>query len=138
MQGSYDSFRHRPIVSDIDAYGHVNHGAYVRWLEEGRERFLRTKGFSFLSLAAESARPVLVNLNLDFRSPLAWGEEVDVRTRVEKLGKSSLRFGHEVLGSSGRLLLTGSATMVFVTEGGGAVEAPLRFREAFGGDGGIV
>jgi acyl-CoA thioesterase FadM len=50
---------------------------------------------------------------------------------VEKLGRSSVTFGHGMRAAEGREVLRGSVTMVFVDEGGRPAEIPEGFRRAF-------
>jgi len=128
------SWIHRVDISELDPYSHANHTAYIKWLEEGRERLLRSRGFSFLVMAGESRRPVLANLNLDFKGQANWGDEIAVETRVEKLGRSSVTFGHGMRSREGREVLRGTVTMVFVDGSGRPAEIPEEFRRAFGNE----
>ncbi len=126
------SFRHTVGIYELDIYGHANHVQYLHWLEEGRERLLRGKGLSFVKLGESDRRLVIVNVSLDYKSAVRAGEEIDVESIIDSVGRTSVRFGHRILGLGGETVLDGSVTMVFVDSGGRPVGVPEDFRKAFG------
>lgn len=130
--------RHEHLVGiyELDIYGHANHVQYLHWLEEGRERLLRTRGLSFVTLGQQDRRLVIVNVRLDYRAALSAGDAVSVRTAVGRLGRSSVRFDHRIETAAGATALEGEVTMVFVDGEGGPVSIPERFRRAFSGPAG--
>jgi acyl-CoA thioester hydrolase len=79
---------------DIDAFGHVNNAVFFSYVELARIRYLLdvlhpTTGFDRMPL-------ILARVELDFRSPINFGEEVTVETRVERIGRSSFDMRHRM------------------------------------------
>jgi acyl-CoA thioester hydrolase len=111
-----DEYRHRTSLQvrfrDIDAFGHVNNAVFFSYVELARIRYLLevlqpTTGFDRLPL-------ILARVELDFRSPIAFGEEVSVETRVDSIGRTSFGMSHRMTaGSEGRL--AGDVRTVLVT-----------------------
>ena len=90
-----DSFRHHTRLEvrfrDIDAFGHVNNASFVTYLEQARVRFL----IDVLRVDVVQSLPViLAALKVDFRSPIHFGDEVGIGTRVDWIGNSSLSMSH--------------------------------------------
>ncbi len=125
------SFKHTVGIYELDIYGHANHVQYLHWLEEGRERLMRQKGMSFISFGEAGRRLVIANVGLDFKAPLRAGEEISVETSIEKVGRTSVRFGQRISGAVAGLALEGSVTMVFVDSAGKPAEVPESFKKAF-------
>lgn len=116
MTHATDDFRHRTPVQvrfrDVDAFGHVNNAVFFSYVELARIRYLLDvlepdEPFDRLPL-------ILARVELDFRSPIAFGEEVVVDTRVDRIGRSSVGMSHRMTaGPDGRLV--GDVQTVLVT-----------------------
>lgn len=65
--------------------GHVNNAVYSTYLEESRIGVLGGLN-SF----------ILARVEIDFRSELRLGEEVEVRTRCSRIGSKSFDLEHEI------------------------------------------
>ena len=111
-----DAFRHRTTLQvrfrDIDAFGHVNNAVYFSYIELARVRYLLE--------VLRSEEPIqrlpliLARVELDFRSPIAFGEDVIVETRVFEVGRTSFGMQHGMTaGPEGRLV--GDVQTVLVT-----------------------
>lgn len=115
----------RPVViSDLDAYGHTNHTAFLSWLEEGRERFLRDRGLSFLSFLEQGTPLVMVRLEVDYKGQVRWGDAVEIETGVERLGRTSVTFAHRVTLAGGTPAVFAKVVMVFVDREGRPTQVP--------------
>ncbi|MGH2418846.1 MAG: acyl-CoA thioesterase [Candidatus Limnocylindria bacterium] len=111
-----DEYRHRTTVQvrfrDIDAFGHVNTAVFFSYVELARIRYLLDvvrppTSFDRMPL-------ILARVELDFRSPIAFGEDVVVETRVDRIGRSSFAMRHRMTaGPEGRL--AGDVQTVLVT-----------------------
>jgi acyl-CoA thioester hydrolase len=111
-----DDYRHRTSLEvrfrDIDAFGHVNNAVFLSYVEQARIRYLLDvlqpeTGFDRLPL-------ILARVELDFRSPIEFGERVTVATRVDHVGRSSFAMGHRMTaGTDDRLV--GDVQTVIVT-----------------------
>lgn len=93
-----DDYRHRTSLEvrfrDIDAFGHVNNAVFFSYVEQARIRYLLDvlqpdTGFGGMPL-------ILARVELDFRSPIRFGEDVTVETRVDRIGGSSFAMRHRM------------------------------------------
>ncbi len=97
-------FRHRTSLEvrfrDLDAFAHVNNAVFSTYVELARIRYLLDvlrpdRPFERMSL-------ILARLAIDFRSPIQFGEQVVIETRVTDIGRSSFGMAHRMT-AAGRL-----------------------------------
>ncbi len=105
-------FRHRTRLDvrfrDIDAFGHVNNAVFSSYLEQAR--------IGYLLDALESPRfdrlpLILARVELDYRAPILFGDPIEVLTRVDWIGRSSIAMSHE-LHAAERLAAQASTVLV--------------------------
>jgi len=77
---------------ETDPYAHLNNGVYLSWFEQGRLDWLQSLGFSYAAFAERRQWLVVARTEVDFRAPLRIDDRVALTTRVEEVGRSSLRF----------------------------------------------
>jgi YbgC/YbaW family acyl-CoA thioester hydrolase len=65
---------------DCDAMGIVHHAVYPIWYEIARMDFFAKVGFSYLDMHEKGINPPMVNLNLQYFSPVRYPGQVTVRT----------------------------------------------------------
>ena len=131
-----DDFRHRTSLQvrfrDIDAFGHVNNAVFFSYVELARIRYLLDvlqpdTGFERMPL-------ILARVELDFRSPIQFGEDVTVETRIDHVGRTSFAMTHRMTaGPDGRLVA--DVQTVLVTYDYGAARpmpVPDEWRQRFG------
>jgi acyl-CoA thioester hydrolase len=111
-----DGLRHRTPLQvrfrDTDAFGHVNNAVFLTFLELARIRYLLDilepdEAFDRLPL-------ILARVELDFRSPIQFGEDVEVETQVDRIGRSSIAMSHRMTAGADHRLV-GEAQSVLVT-----------------------
>jgi acyl-CoA thioester hydrolase len=110
-----DGLRHRTPLQvrfrDTDAFGHVNNAVFLSFLELARVRYLLdvvepAETFDRLPL-------ILARVELDFRSPIQFGEEVEVETQVDRIGRSSIAMNHRMTaGADHRLVCEAHSVLV--------------------------
>ena len=135
-----DSFRHRTRLEvrfrDIDAFGHVNNAAFVTYLEQARIRYL----IDNLHEETPQRLPlILASLQVDFRAPILFGQEVEIGTRVDWIGNTSFSVSHRMTAGTGpeagERLAAEAATVLVAYDY--ATERPIRvpdpWRDAFAG-----
>ncbi len=76
---------------EVDLYGHAHHAEIVRYLEWARMEYLKQAGISFCDLMDNNLFIVVVNANLDFRSPAYYDEELVISGHVQEIGTTSFR-----------------------------------------------
>ncbi len=77
--------RERVRFSDRDALGHVNNAVYSTYLEEAR-----------IGILGELTDFILARVEIDFRAELRGAREVEVLSRLERMGTKSFDLRHEV------------------------------------------
>jgi acyl-CoA thioester hydrolase len=79
---------------DLDALRHVNNAVYATYLEEARDEWMNRA----LRGAGDLWDYVLVRVAIDFRRELTQDDDaVVVRTRLERIGTSSLTLREEIV-----------------------------------------
>lgn len=74
----------------IDVYQHVNNARYLEFLEEARWAGLE-QSESFQWMMANNIAFVVVNININYRSPAVLGDVLTISSAVEQLnGKSGV------------------------------------------------
>jgi acyl-CoA thioester hydrolase len=116
---------------DLDALGHVNNAVYATYLEEARDEWMQRA----LEGAGDLWDYVLVRIAIDFRRELTQGDDaVLVRTRLTRIGTSSLTLREEILKLDGTLSAEAESVVVARDRATGA-SRPLTVaeREAYAG-----
>jgi acyl-CoA thioester hydrolase len=92
--------RDRVRFRDCDAMGHVNNAVFSTYLEEAR-----------IGVLGGLHDFILARVEIDFRSELRNGEEVEVRTRCSRIGTKSFELEH-VISADGRVVAEGRSVLV--------------------------
>ncbi len=99
---------------DTDQSGVIHHSVYVRWFEEARNAFLRERGLNFVDLEHHRRIGVAVaQMNVRYRRPVVFDQEVDVHVWVGQLKNASLRFDH-MIESEGMRLTEAEVTLACI------------------------
>lgn len=100
--------RIRPRFSDTDALGHINNTVIPVWFLEAREPVL-----SWFAPGGDLQRGSLavVRIEVDYLAETHFGTEVEIRTRVARIGNSSFALAQEVV-QDGTVTARGLATLV--------------------------
>ena len=120
--------RFRVPYCDVDMLQHVNHAAYVVWVETIRCNY-------FTEVLQEpingSNGMILPRLQFEYAQPLDYHEEVPVACRIARLGRKSFDFFYEVWSETRHLRAAhGSSTMVaYDYKSQSSVAVPERWRE---------
>jgi len=77
---------------DTDASGHHHNSAVMRWVEAAEAELIRRAWLDDYFPAAPR-----VHQSIDFRAKVTFGQQVRTRLWIERIGKTSLTFGFEVL-----------------------------------------
>ena len=94
---------------DMDAYGHVNNGVYLTYLEECRDAWAQ----QLLGSVDGSWDFVLAHVGIDYRSQLTQTDgEILVRCRLASFGRSSVRTREEIVRGDGTIAAEAEAVVV--------------------------
>jgi acyl-CoA thioester hydrolase len=78
---------------DTDRLGHINNAVFATFLETGRVEMLFDAGER---LNDRGCVFVIARLVLDFRGEIVWPGEVVIGSRLESIGRSSLRIAQAI------------------------------------------
>jgi acyl-CoA thioester hydrolase len=115
---------------DLDALRHVNNAVYATYLEEARDEWMERA----LGGSGDLWDYVLVRVAIDFRRELTQEDDaVLVRTRLERIGTSSLTLREEIVTLDGTVAAEAESVVVARDRETGA-SRPLTpaEREAYG------
>ncbi len=94
---------------DIDAMGHLNNVAYLRYLEWARQKYWlamrRTTDFWSIDF-------VVARAEIDYRASAHMGDVVEIEIHVSRMGRSSFDFSYRVTGAGGAVLAEATTTQV--------------------------
>jgi acyl-CoA thioester hydrolase len=85
---------------DCDAMGHVNNAVFSTYLEEAR-----------IGVLGGLSPFILARVEIDFRSQLRAGEEIEVGTRCSRVGTKSFDLEHQIR-SNGRVVADAKSVLV--------------------------
>ncbi len=89
-------FTQRVYYADTDAYKVVWHGAYLRWMEQGRVELCDMLGLDLVKLKENDIAIPVTNMNVRYKSSAKLDDRVIVETWVEKLTPITVTFGQRV------------------------------------------
>lgn len=115
-----------PRFSDIDGLGHVNNTVIPNWFEQARnpiyQLFNPTMNFKEWNL-------ILARFEVDFVSQIFYHQDVEVRSWISRIGRSSFEVYQETW-QNGQLCSKGKTVLVhfdFKTQK--STEIPVEFRK---------
>ena len=97
---------------DLDPQGHVNNARYLTFMEQARLAYFQHlelwQGGSFLDLSV-----ILANIDINFETPIFWGQPVRVGVRIARLGNKSMKCIQRIENSqTGTCFAEGSSVLV--------------------------
>jgi YbgC/YbaW family acyl-CoA thioester hydrolase len=116
--------RTRVAWVDTDAGGRIHFTAVFRWAEAAETALMRRLG-----LLDEWSNYPRRRVEADYLNVLVFEDELEVRLRVERLGRTSITYAWEIA-KDGELYVQGRHTVVHVDEQGRATELPASVRAA--------
>src|SRR5512135_456346 len=88
--------------SEIDAFGHVNNLAILKYVQAARVKYLETIGL-MQSQAEIKIGPILASTSCQYRKPLFYPGQVTVHSAVDAIKNSSFRMSHIVCNEKGEV-----------------------------------
>jgi acyl-CoA thioester hydrolase len=129
MDGFDFVFRDDVRFRDLDGIGHVNNAVFLTYLESARIAYMQALG----SGANPQQSLILARVEIDFRSPVELGEEVEVGVRTSRIGTKSFELEYEVR-ADGRLAAEAKSVLVaYDYSTGTSMELPQRWRDLLEG-----
>jgi acyl-CoA thioester hydrolase len=118
--------RERVRFRDLDAMGHVNNAVFLTYIESARVAFLQRLG---LASSLEDMSIIVARIEIDFRAPVGFGEEVEVAVRASRFGEKSFDLEYE-LRVGGKVVAQAKSVLVsYDYDRREAVELPQEWRK---------
>lgn len=100
---------------EVDSMGIIWHGNYVKYLEEGRESFGQKYGISYLDIYANDVMAPVVNMNIDFKKQVFYGDKLVIETTFVDHESAKIVFQYKIFRKSdNELVATAESTQVFI------------------------
>lgn len=96
---------------DCDAMGHVNNAVYLTYLEQTRFAYWRSLWGPDLK-ASGTPGIILARAEIDYRRPAKYGETLEIRMSLDRIGRTSITSSYEIVNQVGEL--TANAKTVIV------------------------
>lgn len=100
METTPHEHRLRVRYAETDQMGVVHHASYLVYFEESRTSLMRDRGCSYAELERQGWALPVRRVQLRYRAPAFYEEELLVRTRVGRVGNASITFESEVVRAS--------------------------------------
>ena len=104
----------RVRYAETDQMGYVYYGNYAQYYEVGRVEAMRSLGFSYKEMEEKGILMPVINLNVNYKKPALYDDEVRIVTMVKTLPNVRITFEYECYNQLDELLNTGSVTLVFI------------------------
>ncbi|MBR2666549.1 MAG: acyl-CoA thioesterase [Oscillospiraceae bacterium] len=103
---------------ETDQMGVIHHANYVKWMEEARVAFMDDLGMGYERMEADGLVSPVVGIELDYRKPVRFSDEVEVRVFVRSHAGVRMEIGYEFYNrTAGTLCATGSSRHCFLKDG---------------------
>ena len=109
MDGYRYVYTQEVAFRDLDAFGHVNNGVYLTYIENARIGYARDViGIESL----EGLLMIVASVKIDFRSRANLGDTLEIGARTTRVGTKSFDLEHEIRAQDGRLVAEAASTLV--------------------------
>jgi acyl-CoA thioester hydrolase len=97
----------RVIYGDTDQMGVVYYANYLRFMEAGRNEFIRAHGLRYRDFEERfSLRLPVADASVSYKLPARYDDVIAVETTLADLKRASVRFSYRIV-RAGELLATG-------------------------------
>ncbi len=127
--------RMRVHYAEVDRMGFLHHSNHLRWFERGREEFCRRRAAAYREMEDAGVLVVVVDLDVQYKSPLRYEDVVDLHVRLTDVRHASLTWEYEMrrVGDDA-LAATGRTRHAFVTREGRITRVDARVAGLLTGD----
>jgi acyl-CoA thioester hydrolase len=118
--------RERVRFRDLDVLGHVNNAVFLTYIESARVAFLLDRG---TATTLQDMSLIVARIEIDFRAPVGFGEEVEIAVRASRFGGKSFDLDYELRVGERVVAEARSVCVAYDYGKGEAVEVPDEWRE---------
>ncbi len=123
------NFEIRVSYADTDQMGVVYYSNYFIWFERGRTELLRETGLPYKDLEKQNLFLPVVEASCSYKASAQYDDIIIVKTRIKKIGKSSIIFTYEILRKlDGEFLASGETTHAFINRDRKVIRIPAEIK----------
>ncbi|MDN4492486.1 acyl-CoA thioesterase [Ureibacillus aquaedulcis] len=100
--------------AETDQMGVVYHANYLVWMEIGRTQLVKDVGFNYAGLEEQGYISPVLDLSIQYKKAMRYGQTATVRTWVESHSKLKTVYGYEILHEDGSLAATATSLHTLV------------------------
>lgn len=101
--------------SEVDSMAIAWHGSYVKFLEDARESFGEKYDLGYLDVYSKGFMIPLVNINIDYKKPLVYGDTAIVKIIFNDDDAAKIRFNYEIRNAkNNEIVATAETTQIFM------------------------
>ncbi|WP_254536894.1 acyl-CoA thioesterase [Halomarina litorea] len=127
----HDVFENRVRFAETDQQGVVFYGEYVTFQDEAINAFFRAIDYDYAAIRAADWDVHVAHVDLDYRRPAHFEDELVTAVRVERIGRASIFFATRTRRKrDDEVLAEGHVVHVAVDGDGETTRVPDDFREA--------
>ena len=89
--------------AETDQMGVVHHANYVIWFEQARTELCKASGYHYADIERLGYLLIVTKVEIRYGQPCHYGDTVQVRCWLDRMGSRGLRFAYEVLRDDQRL-----------------------------------
>ena len=103
---------------ETDQMGIIHHANYVKWMEEARLAYLGKLGLGYQQVEDEGVFSPVVSVAVQYKSPVHFSDEVDVKVSVKEYTSVKLELAYEFFNkTTEQLCAVASSVHCFVKKG---------------------
>lgn len=100
--------------AETDQMGVVYHANYLVWMEIGRTKLIEDLGYTYAGLEAEGYLSPVIDLSIQYKASMKYGQKATVRTWIESHGRLRTVYGYEILHEDGKIAAAATSEHVLV------------------------
>ena len=101
-------------IEDTDFQGFVYHANYLKFFERARSDFLSQNKISQKTLRINNLAFVVKKINLNYVSAAELGDDLIIKTSVEKKSDARMIFSQEIINSSNKNFVDGTIEICLI------------------------
>ncbi len=134
MQGQlnkvYKKF-HRVYYYETDKMGRVYHSNYLKWMEETRTEFLRSKNIRYKDLEEKGIFLPVTEVGIKYLRPVEYDENIMIKLSIVELNRIKVKFLYEFYDEMGKMKYGEAFSVnVFSDENGKLKRTDMKIIEA--------
>ena len=112
------TYHRKAQYHETDKMSIIHHSNYVKWMEETRVAFMDSIGYSFRRMEQTGIASPVVGITVDYKKPVEFGDDVEVRLSILKYSGAVLELGYEFYNvTKGEVCTTATSRHCFVKDG---------------------